>query len=79
MIYDLRHGQDLNFIFLRTTLSSQYKVSSKFKIYDPLISEQGQNEGQRPSHLSTRSVPKSIFTTISSQYRSKWRRTTLSP
>jgi len=71
MIYDFRHGHDLNFTFLGTTLLSQFKVSSKFKIYDPLISEQGQNEGQWPSHLSTRSVWKSIFMTLSSQYKVK--------
>jgi len=53
---------------------------------DPLISVQGQsqnqssrpshlstgqNEGERPSRLSTRSVWKSIFTTLSSQYKVK--------
>jgi len=36
--------------------SSQYKVSSKIKVYDLLVSVQGQNEEQRPSCLSTRSV-----------------------
>jgi len=37
-----------------TTLSSQYKV--KMKNNDPLVSVQGQNEEQRPSRLSTRSL-----------------------
>jgi len=60
------------------TLSSQYKVKMKnnnplvsvqvqFKIYDPLVSVQGQNEEQWPSRLSTRS--KSRTTTLSSQYK----------
>jgi len=38
-----------------------------FKIYDPLVSVQGQNEEQRPSRLSTRF--KWRTTTLSSQYK----------
>jgi len=52
-----------------------FKVSSKIKVYDPLISVQGQNEGQRPSRLSTRSVQKSKFMTLSSQCKDKMKRT----
>ena len=51
------------------TLSSQYKV--KMKNNDPLVSVQGQNKGQRSSHLNTRSVQKLILTTLSSQYKVK--------
>jgi len=36
------------------------------KINDPLVSVQGQNEEERPSRLSTRSVQKSILATLSS-------------
>jgi len=41
-------------------------VRDLFKVYDPLVSIQGQNEEQRPSPLSTRSVQKSILATLSS-------------
>jgi len=51
------------------TILSQYKVSSKIKIYDPLVSVQGQNEKQWPSSLSTRSLQKSKVMTLSSQYK----------
>jgi len=61
----------------KTTLSSQYRVTSiqnlrpshlstgslQSKIYDPLVSVQGQNKKKKPSRLGT---------------RSKWRTTTLS-
>ena len=74
------------------TLSSQYKVMQS-KIYDPLVSVQGQNEKQRPSRLSTRLVQKfnphnplvsvqgqfnSKSTTLSSQYKVSLRYGTLS-
>jgi len=66
-----------------TTLLSQYKVTSiqnlwpcrlstrslQSKIYDPLVSVQGQNWKKRSSRLSTRS--KSRTTTFSSQYKVK--------
>jgi len=53
------------------TLSSQYKVNSKIKIYDPLVLVRGQNEEQRPSRISTRLVQKSKFMTLSSLYKVK--------
>jgi len=58
------------------TLSSQYKVGSKIKVYDPLVSVQGQfknnvydplisvlgqKEKHRPSRLSKRSVQFKIY------------------
>jgi len=66
-----------------TTLTSQYKVKMKkkklpsrlstrslqSKIYNPLVSVQGQSEKKRPSRLSTRSKWKK--TTLSSQYKVK--------
>jgi len=48
-------------------------VQGLFKLYDPLVTVQGQNEEQRPSCLSTRSVQKSILTTLLSQYKVKMR------
>jgi len=36
-------------------------VSSKINLHDPLVSVQGQNEEQRPSRLSTRSVQSKIY------------------
>ena len=50
-LYVLQHG-----CIILVTLSRDL-----FKIYDPLVSVQGQNEEQRPSRLSISSVQSKIY------------------
>jgi len=45
--------------------------SVNIKVYNPIVSIQGQNDGQQPSRPNTRLVQKSIFTTLLSQYKVK--------
>jgi len=62
-LYILQHGC-LNIIqrFIQNLRPSRLSTRSlQSKIYDPLVSVQGQNEEQRPSRLSTRSLQSKIY------------------